>query len=161
MSALVNFARLPHGKGLPLPAYESAGAAGIDLRAAQVCSRDLSLRSSFNLDALYPGEIKVFSTGFAVAIADGFEGQVRGRSSLAMKGLSVVHGVGTIDSDYRGEVFVFLVNHGSTRVGISQGERIAQLVVSQVARAVIAEVTAERMTTTERGANGFGSTGVR
>jgi dUTP diphosphatase len=138
---------LPHGEGLPLPAYASAGAAGIDLAAA--VDRALELR---------PGTRALVPTGIALALPEGYEGQVRPRSGLAVKhGLTVLNSPGTIDCDYRGEVQVILANLGDEAVTIRRGERIAQLVIAPVTRVEIERVTGLPETT--RGAGGFGSTG--
>jgi dUTP pyrophosphatase len=138
---------LPHGEGLPLPRYASEGAAGCDLHAAVHDPMTLS-----------PGERGAVPTGFAIAIPEGFEGQVRARSGLALKsGIVCVNAPGTIDSDYRGEVKVILGNFGSEPFEIRRGDRIAQLVVSPVARAAFKP--APELPETGRGAGGFGSTG--
>jgi dUTP pyrophosphatase len=137
--------RLPHGEGLPLPAYASAGAAGMDVVAAE----DLLLA---------PGARHAVATGFAMAIPDGWEVQVRPRSGLALRhGLTCLNTPGTIDSDYRGEVKVILANFGSEPFEVRRGERIAQLVPAPVQRARFREV--DEVESTERGAGGFGSTG--
>ena len=137
--------RLPHGADLPLPAYASAGAAGMDVVAAE----DLTLA---------PGARHAVATGFAMAIPEGFEVQVRPRSGLALKhGVTCLNTPGTIDSDYRGEVKVILANLGSEPFVIARGDRIAQLVATPVQRAVFTEVTS--LDDTERGSGGFGSTG--
>ena len=141
----IQLRRLPHGEGLPLPAYASAGAAGLDIVAAE----------SVNLS---PGARHPVATGFAIAIPDGFEVQVRPRSGLAFHhGVTCLNTPGTIDSDYRGEIKVILINHGSEPFAIRRGERIAQLVPSAVTRAAPREVDA--LDETARGAAGFGSTG--
>ncbi|MCA1748878.1 MAG: dUTP diphosphatase [Sphingomonadales bacterium] len=138
--------RLPHGEGLPLPAYASEGAAGMDVVAAE----DVRLA---------PGERKAVPTGFAVAIPPGYEIQVRPRSGLAFKqGISVLNTPGTVDSDYRGEVKVILANLGSEPFEALRGERIAQLVPAPVQRARLREV--DELDATVRGTGGFGSTGV-
>ena len=138
--------RLPHGQGLPLPSYATAGSAGLDLALAE----DL---------ALAPGQRALAPTGLALAIPQGFEGQVRPRSGLAIKtGLSVLNAPGTIDSDYRGEVKVPLINLGQDPLALSRGDRIAQLVIAPVAQAELIE--RDTLDTTERGAGGFGSSGV-
>ncbi|CAH1661950.1 dUTP diphosphatase [Hyphomicrobiales bacterium] len=140
--------RLPHGADLPLPAYETAGAAGLDLRAA--IGETLMLA---------PGERSLVPTGLALQLPDGFEGQVRPRSGLAVKhGVTVLNAPGTVDSDYRGEVKVPLINLGQEPFAIAHGDRIAQLVVAPVTRAVLTEVAS--LDATARGAGGFGSTGV-
>lgn len=137
--------RLTNGEGLPLPAYASDGAAGLDVVAAE----DLILA---------PGERHAVATGFALAIPPGFEVQVRPRSGLALKhGITCLNTPGTIDSDYRGEVKVILANLGSAPFAVRRGERIAQLVPAPVLRAAFREV--EELDSTERGAGGFGSTG--
>ena len=137
--------RLPHGHGLDLPAYATAGAAGMDVVSAE----NLILR---------PGMRHAVATGFAVAIPSGYEMQVRPRSGLALKhGISVPNTPGTVDSDYRGEVKVILINHSDDNFTIERGDRIAQLVVSPVTLASWAEV--EELDATPRGTGGFGSTG--
>ena len=141
----IRLRRLPHGEGLPLPAYASDHAAGLDVVAAE----DLILA---------PGERRAVATGFSFAIPHGYEVQVRPRSGLALKhGLSVLNTPGTIDSDYRGEVKVILANLGSEPFEIVRGERIAQLVPAPVLRAAFKEV--DDLDQTARGAGGFGSTG--
>jgi dUTP diphosphatase len=141
----IRLRRLPHGEGLPLPAYATAGAAGLDVVAAE------SL-------ALEPGARHAVATGFALAIPEGFEVQVRPRSGLALKhGITCLNTPGTIDSDYRGEVKVILANLGGETFEVRRGERIAQLVPAPVQRAVLSEV--DDLESTERGAGGFGSTG--
>jgi dUTP pyrophosphatase len=141
--------RLPHAEGLPLPAYETAEAAGMDLRAAPPQGEPLTLR---------PGERLAVPTGFAFALPPGYEAQVRPRSGLALKnGITCLNTPGTIDADYRGEVKVILVNLGAEDVHIRRGDRIAQLVVSPVVQAAWREV--DSLPPTARGAGGFGSTG--
>ena len=138
--------RLPNGGGLPLPAYASEGAAGMDVVAAET----LTLRA---------GTRHAVATGFAMAIPPGYEVQVRPRSGLALKhGITCLNTPGTIDSDYRGEVKVILANLGDEPFDIKRGDRIAQLVPAPVQRAAFAEV--ETLDETARGAGGFGSTGV-
>jgi dUTP pyrophosphatase len=145
----VPIVRLPHGEGLPLPAYETAQAAGMDLRAAVPDDEPLTLR---------PGSRFPVPTGLAFALPPGFEGQVRPRSGLAFKhGVTCLNTPGTVDADYRGEVKVILINLGEEDFVIRRGERIAQLVISPVVQAAWAEV--ESLDGTERGAGGFGSTG--
>ena len=142
--------RLPHGAGLPLPAYASAGAAGVDLRAALGEGETL---------ALAPGARVLVPTGIAIALPAGYEAQVRPRSGLAARhGLTCLNSPGTIDADYRGEIKVILINHGVRPVGIGHGERIAQLVVAPVVQAAWREV--ESLDGTERGDGGFGSSGL-
>jgi dUTP pyrophosphatase len=140
--------QLPHATGLAVPAYATLGSAGADLAAA--VTEDL---------VLAPLERAAVPTGLKLAIPEGFEGQVRPRSGLALKqGLTVANAPGTVDSDYRGEVKVILVNLGAAPVTISRGDRIAQLVIAPITRAVFA--TAAAVPGTDRGAGGFGSTGV-
>ena len=147
MAVTVRVKRLPHGAGLPLPAYETAGAAGLDLRAA--------------IDApvtLQAGARDLVPTGLVFELPDGHEGQVRPRSGLAARhGVTVLNTPGTIDSDYRGEVKVILVNLGCEPFVIEPGSRIAQFVVAPVTRAALVE--ASELTDSDRGAGGFGSTG--
>lgn len=146
---VVPIIRLPHGEGLPLPAYETAQAAGMDLRAAPPEDAPLVLR---------PGDRHPVPTGLAFALPPGFEAQVRPRSGLAAKnGITCLNAPGTIDADYRGEVKVILVNHGAEDFTIRRGDRIAQLVIAPVVQAVWAETTT--LDETARGAGGFGSTG--
>jgi dUTP pyrophosphatase len=141
----IRISRLPHGAGLPLPAYATPGAAGLDVVAAE----DLDLA---------PGQRHAVATGFAIAIPHGFEVQVRPRSGLAFKhGLSVPNAPGTIDSDYRGELKILLINHGDQPFPVRRGERIAQLVPAAVTLARFQEV--DSLDDTDRGAGGFGSTG--
>jgi len=142
--------RLPHAEGLALPAYETAGAAGADLRAAVPEAAPVVLR---------PGERAMVPTGLAIALPPGWEAQVRARSGLAARfGIGLVNAPGTIDADYRGEVKVILINHGADEFVIRRGDRIAQIVVAPVHQAVFAETGA--LDDTARGAGGFGSTGV-
>ena len=137
--------RLPHGEGLPLPSYASDGAAGMDVIAAE----DVSLT---------PGARHAVATGLSLAIPGGYEIQVRPRSGLALKhGITVPNTPGTIDSDYRGELKVILINHGTEAFAIRRGDRIAQLVLAPVVQATFEEVG--ELDETSRGAGGFGSTG--
>lgn len=141
----IQMKRLPHGEGLPLPAYASDGAAGMDV----VTAEDFTLA---------PGDRMAVPSGFAIAIPEGFEVQVRPRSGLAFKhGVTCLNTPGTIDSDYRGEVKIILANLGSEPFSAMRGERIAQLVPAPVQRAVLSEV--EELDETVRGTGGFGSTG--
>jgi dUTP pyrophosphatase len=141
----IRITRLPHGDGLPLPSYATPGAAGLDVAAAE------------DLDLL-PGQRHAVATGFRVAIPEGYEIQVRPRSGLAFKhGITVPNTPGTIDSDYRGELKVLLINHGREPFPIRRGERIAQLVPAVVTHACFEEVG--DLCDTERGHGGFGSTG--
>jgi dUTP pyrophosphatase len=145
----VPITRLPHAEGLPLPAYETAQAAGMDLRAAAAEDEPIVLR---------PGARFAVPTGLAFALPPGFEGQVRPRSGLAFKhGVTCLNTPGTIDADYRGEVKVILINLGEEDFVIRRGERIAQLIIAPVVQAAWAEV--ESLDATVRGAGGFGSTG--
>lgn len=138
--------RLNNGAGLPLPAYASAGAAGMDICAAEAIT-------------LKPGKRSAVPTGFAFAIPHGYEIQVRPRSGLALKqGITCLNTPGTIDCDYRGEVKVILANLGDEDVSFERGDRIAQLVVAAAPQAKVSEVDA--LDDTVRGAGGFGSTGV-
>lgn len=147
MQVTLELKQLDHAKGLPLPAYQSDLAAGLDLVAAV----DTPLH-------LAPGERALVPTGLAMALPAGFEAQVRPRSGLAAKhGVTVLNTPGTIDADYRGEVKVILINLGNTPFEIVRGERIAQMVIAPVLQAVITEV--ETLSETQRGAGGFGSTG--
>jgi dUTP pyrophosphatase len=147
MSIEVQITRLPHGHDLPLPACQSAQAAGLDLLAA--------------VDApvtLKPGERALIPTGLAIALPDGHEAQVRPRSGLAAKqGVTVLNSPGTIDADYRGEIKVALINLGQEPVEIDRGMRIAQMVIAPVTHARLREVAT--LPETPRGAGGFGSTG--
>ncbi len=137
--------RLEHGQGLDLPAYATAGAAGMDVVSAE----DLTLA---------PGARHAVATGLALAISPGFEIQVRPRSGLALKhGISVPNAPGTIDSDYRGELKIILINHGSEPFALRRGDRVAQLVLAPVVQAGWVEV--DELDDTARGAGGFGSTG--
>ena len=137
--------RLPHGEGLPLPAYATPHAAGMDVVAAE----DVDLA---------PGQRHAVATGFRIAIPEGYEVQVRPRSGLALKhGISVPNTPGTIDADYRGEVKVILINLGTETFSIRRGERVAQLVPAAVTQARWVEV--EVLDETVRGEGGFGSTG--
>lgn len=149
MSLSVRLLRLPHAEGLPLPAYETEGAAGLDLRAA--VSEDAPL-------TLAPGEWTLVPTGLAMALPLGFEAQVRPRSGLAAKhGVTCLNSPGTIDSDYRGELKVILINHGREPFVIRRGERIAQMIIAPVVQAAFE--LADSLDDTARGAGGFGSTG--
>jgi dUTP pyrophosphatase len=146
----LNLIRLPNGQGLDLPAYETRGAAGMDLRAA--IDEDKPL-------VLAPGKRALVPTGFIFEIPEGFEGQIRPRSGLAAKyGVTCLNAPGTVDCDYRGEVKVILVNHGEEDFTITRGMRIAQMVIAPFIQTRIAE--ASETTETARGAGGFGSTGV-
>ena len=141
--------RLPHAEGLALPAYETTGSAGMDLRAAVPDDGPLTLA---------PGARALVPTGLKIALEQGWEAQVRPRSGLALKhGITCLNAPGTIDSDYRGEVGVILINHGTEPFVIRRGERIAQMVIAAHAQATVSEVS--DLDTTIRGTGGFGSTG--
>jgi dUTP pyrophosphatase len=145
MTITIQLKRLPHGEGLPHPAYATAHAAGMDVVAAEHVT-------------LAPGARHAVATGFAIAIPEGYEVQVRPRSGLALKyGITCLNTPGTIDADYRGEVKVILANLGSEAFQVVRGERIAQLVPAAVTTARCVEVDA--LDETVRGAGGFGSTG--
>ncbi len=145
----VRITRLAHSTDLPLPSYQSAHAAGLDLTAAVPANAPLELA---------PGARALVPTGIAIALPKSHEAQVRPRSGLAARhGLTVLNAPGTIDADYRGEVQVLLINHGSEAVSIARGMRIAQLVISPVVRARLREVRS--LDETIRGKGGFGSTG--
>ena len=146
MTVSVEVKRLPHGRDLPLPCYATRGAAGMDVVSAE----DVTIA---------PGARHPVATGLSVAIPYGYEIQVRPRSGLALKhGITVPNTPGTIDSDYRGELKVLMINHGSEDFAIARGDRVAQLVIAPVVQAAWAEV--EELDATERGEGGFGSTGV-
>ncbi|MGE6783377.1 dUTP diphosphatase [Ensifer adhaerens] len=146
----LNLVRLPHGEGLALPAYETAGAAGMDLRAAVPGDRPLMLM---------PGKRALVPTGFVFEVPAGYEAQIRPRSGLAFKhGITCLNTPGTIDSDYRGEVKVLLVNLGDEDFIIERDMRIAQMVIAPVTQVSVRET--ENASETARGAGGFGSTGV-
>jgi dUTP pyrophosphatase len=145
----VQLTRLPHGADLPLPSYQSAAAAGLDLVAAVAADGPVIIA---------PGRWAAIPTGLALALPPGSEGQVRPRSGLAAQhGVTVLNAPGTIDADYRGEVKVLLVNLGPEAFTVTRGMRIAQLVIARAARARLVE-TAD-LAATKRGAGGFGSTG--
>lgn len=147
--SLIRIEKLPHAAGLPLPAYETSGSAGLDLRAA--------VEEAYHLE---PGQTTVVPTGLKISLPEGYEGQVRPRSGLAARyGISIPNAPGTIDSDYRGEVMVILTNGGSERFTIQRGDRIAQLVVAKYERIEWEE--SESLETSDRGSGGFGSTGKR
>lgn len=149
MNLPVRLRRLPHAEGLPLPSYETAHAAGMDLRAAIDEALPVMLA---------PGGRALIPTGLCIALPEGYEAQVRPRSGLAAKhGVTCLNTPGTIDADYRGEVKVILINHGSEPFAVQRGERIAQMIVAPVTRATWVE--ADTLDDTERGAGGFGSTG--
>jgi dUTP pyrophosphatase len=145
----VRVMQLPHGAGLPLPGYASAGAAGLDLRAAVSDGDPLTLA---------PGARALVPTGVAIALPEGYEAQVRPRSGLALKhGVTCLNAPGTIDADYRGEIGVILINHGGEPFTVRRGDRIAQLVVAPVVQATLSLV--DDLDGTVRGSRGFGSSG--
>lgn len=150
LGPMLNLKRLSHGEGIDLPAYETRGAAGMDLRAAVAEDEPTTLA---------PGKRALIPTGFIFEIPHGFEAQIRPRSGLAFKnGITCLNTPGTIDSDYRGEVKVLLINLGDEEFVIERGMRIAQMVIAPVTQARVAEVS--ETSDTARGAGGFGSTGV-
>jgi dUTP diphosphatase len=145
----VNIRQLPHAEGLPLPAYQTAHAAGTDLLAAVPDGAPM---------VLAPARHALVPTGLAIALPQGFEAQVRPRSGLAAKhGVTVLNSPGTIDADYRGEIQVILINHGTEPFTIRRGERIAQMVIAPVVQAALIPVAT--LSETDRGSGGFGSTG--
>ncbi|PSO30705.1 dUTP diphosphatase [Bradyrhizobium sp. MOS002] len=145
----VELQRLPHAEGLPLPAYQTNDAAGLDLMAAVAENEPLTLA---------PGQYALVPTGLAMALPPGYEAQVRPRSGLAAKhGVTVLNSPGTIDADYRGEIKVILINHGRTAFVVKRGERIAQMVIAPMVQAALVPVAT--LSATDRGAGGFGSTG--
>lgn len=148
---VLNIRRLEHAEGLPLPAYQTQDAAGMDLVAALADEEILTIA---------PGESAKVPTGLVFELPHGTEGQVRPRSGLAAKhGVTVLNAPGTIDADYRGEVAVILINHGSEAFVIRRGDRIAQLVIAAVLQIAVKE--SRKLTESKRGSGGFGSTGVK
>lgn len=149
MSVPVKIQRLAHGAGLPLPAYQSEEAAGLDLTAAVDENAPVHLA---------PGAYAMIPTGLAIALPPGFEAQVRPRSGLAARhGVTVLNSPGTIDADYRGEIKVLLINHGNSAFEITRGARIAQMIIAPVTQADLQIVA--NLDDTSRGSGGFGSTG--
>lgn len=147
----VKFARLPHGEGLPLPATQSEHAAGLDLLAANAADASITIS---------PGKHALVPTGLTFELPPGTEAQIRPRSGLAAKfGVTVLNSPGTIDADYRGEVQVILINHGTLPFTIHRGDRIAQMVITSLVQVTLAEARAP-LSQTKRGTSGFGSTGV-
>ena len=143
------FKQLPHAKGLPLPSYESASAAGMDIRAAV----DASVK-------LKPGERMLIPTGLQMSLPHGFEAQIRPRSGLALRnGITMLNSPGTIDADYRGEIKVIAINHGQEEFVVNYGDRIAQMVIAPVVQLPINRV--DELDETDRGEGGFGSTGIQ
>jgi len=148
LSPIIKIKRLANGAGIDLPAYATSGAAGMDICAAN--DADIMLEA---------GQRCAVPTGFAMAIPDGFEAQIRPRSGLALKhGISIANAPGTIDSDYRGEIAVIIINLGSAPFTIARGMRIAQMVIAPVTRGQFTEVA--ELDDSDRGVGGFGSTGV-
>lgn len=146
----IGIVRLPNGVGLPLPAYQSADAAGLDLCAAIPENESVEL---------LPGQRIAVPTGFAIEIPRGFEGQVRPRSGLALRhGVTCLNAPGTIDADYRGEILVILINHGQEPFGLQRGIRVAQLVIAPMSQVKLVEIA--ELSATDRSQGGFGSTGM-
>ncbi len=151
MSVRIGIKRLAHAADLPLPRYQSDGAAGLDFLAAIAADAPVTLA---------PGARALIPTGLVLQLPEGFEAQVRPRSGLALhSGVTVLNAPGTIDADYRGEVGIILINHGATPFVVERGARIAQLIVAPVSRAELVEIDA--IASSARGAGGFGSTGVK
>jgi len=147
INPIVHIQKLPHGEGLDLPFYATTHAAGADLRAA--VDTDVVIE---------PGQTRLIKTGFAMALPDNYEAQVRPRSGLALKNsITVLNTPGTIDADYRGEVGVILINHGKEAFTVSRGDRIAQMIIAPFVQANFSEVS--ELSETERGTGGFGSSG--
>ncbi|PJA32764.1 MAG: dUTP diphosphatase [Zetaproteobacteria bacterium CG_4_9_14_3_um_filter_53_7] len=147
LNPIVHIQKLPHGEGIDLPFYATTHAAGADLRAA--VDADIVIE---------PGEHKLIKTGFAMALPDNYEAQIRPRSGLALKnGITVLNSPGTIDADYRGEVGVILINHGKQPFTVSRGDRIAQMIIAPFVQADFHAVA--ELSETERGSGGFGSSG--
>ncbi len=149
MSAELRIRRLPHGADLPLPAYQTEQAAGLDLVAAMPADAPIKIA---------PGERAAIPTGITVALPSGHEGQIRPRSGIALRhGVTVLNSPGTVDADYRGEIQVILVNLGAETFEITRGTRIAQMIIAPITQAKIVE--SDRLDTTGRESGGFGSTG--
>lgn len=145
----LRFKKLPHAADLPLPAYETKSAAGMDIRAA--LEEPITLK---------PGERTLIPTGLQMALPEGYEAQIRPRSGLAIRnGITMLNSPGTIDADYRGEVKVIAINHGQEDFTVNHGDRIAQMVIAPVVQLSIIE--SENLDETERGSGGFGSTGIQ
>ena len=148
-SVTITLRWLAHGQGLPLPAQQTAGAAGMDVAAALADGEVIEIA---------PGRVAMIPSGFAIALPEGYEAQIRPRSGLAAKfGVTVLNAPGTVDADYRGEVKVMLINHGQEPFVIRRGDRIAQMVVAPVSRVTFVE--RETLDETQRGEGGHGSTG--
>ena len=144
---IVKVKRLKNNTDLPLPSYQSDGSSGLDIHAA--VDKDLTLE---------PGDIKLIATGLSISLPEGYEAQIRPRSGLALKhGLGFVNAPGTIDADYRGEIGIIAINWGKKSLTIKRGERIAQMVIHAVSRAIVKEVN--ELDTTQRGEGGFGHSG--
>ena len=147
----LQFKILENGYGLPIPKYETEGAAGLDLLAA--IGEDKSI-------IILPGRAEMVPTGIAIALPKGFEAQIRPRSGLAAKnGITILNSPGTIDSDYRGEISAMLINHSKVNFKIERGMRIAQMIIAPVVQFNL--IKTETLDETKRGADGFGSTGIR
>jgi len=145
----IGLVRLAHGVGLPLPRQQTPGAAGLDLAAALLPD---------DVVEIAPGAFAMIPTGLTIALPEGYEAQIRPRSGLAAKhGITVLNAPGTVDADYRGEIKVLLINHGTAPFAVRRGERIAQMVVAPVSRVIFEE--RETLDATERGTDGHGSTG--
>jgi len=145
----IGLVRLAHGVGLPLPRQQTPGAAGLDLAAALLPD---------DVVEIVPGAFAMIPTGLTIALPEGYEAQIRPRSGLAAKhGITVLNAPGTVDADYRGEIKVLLINHGTAPFAVRRGERIAQMVVAPVSRVIFEE--RETLDATERGTDGHGSTG--
>lgn len=148
-SIAIDLVWLAHGEGLPLPRQQTPGSAGLDLAAALAPDEVVEIA---------PGAVAMIPTGFSIALPLGYEAQIRPRSGLAAKhGITVLNSPGTVDSDYRGEVKVMLINHGPAPFPVRRGERIAQMVVAPVSRVLFEQV--EALDATDRGEGGHGSTG--
>ncbi len=151
MTLKISVKQLDNFKGLAMPAYETNLAAGVDLRAAIAQNEPIILK---------PAERKLIPTGLAMALPDGYEAQIRPRSGLAYKhGISVVNAPGTIDADYRGEIKILLINHGSEDFIINRGDRIAQMIIAPVIQAEF--IISDNLSKTKRGSGGYGSTGIK
>jgi len=146
-SIFLKVKRLDNNTDLPLPSYQSDGSSGLDLRAA--VNKDLTLQ---------PGSIELIPTGLSISLPEGYEAQIRPRSGLALQyGLGFVNAPGTIDADYRGEIAIIAINWGKKSLTIRRGDRIAQMVINRVSRAIVEEV--DELDVTKRGEGGFGHTG--
>lgn len=147
-SVILKVKRLDNNPDLPLPSYQSDGSSGLDLRAA--VNKDLTLQ---------PGDIRLIPTGLSVSIPKGYEAQIRPRSGLALRdGLGFVNSPGTIDADYRGEIAIIAINWGKKPINIRRGDRIAQMIINKVSKAILEEV--DELDPTKRGKGGFGHSGI-